>query len=349
MRLIRLAIVRLTPARGKPPKSFKYEHDRVQVMVTTPPNHVDGDATLMVLRASVAIDPPPVAADGTIEIPEAPRLLCETAISRVADMLAISNRCSRDIVAPPPSAALAPDTDDDRAYLASLKQIRGYPKLKIVGFGSTPDVKVATHMDDRWPGVSMLAEAFSHSRKAGRYRELVRFFEMAFGKQFTHLRTDLANALMPAMGYTRGEIASWQNLRNPYAHADGKKTKRTPLESDAQKITLRMEQAALDILCNKAEWGNLSPARRDVWRPTCFTTSPDRTSPASVQADANPTVELEVKDAFDVFNGSARLKHTGLPADWFTQFEPHPRPPEVASSPESQDVPIDVAKVEIVK
>jgi hypothetical protein len=83
----------------------------------------------------------------------------------------------------------------------------------------------------------------------------------------------LNQALLPAMGYTIEEIRAWQRLRHPSSHADGEKTMEVAFEADAWPVVQRMEQAALDVLFNKAKWWDWSSSRRSVWQPKAITTN----------------------------------------------------------------------------
>jgi hypothetical protein len=166
----------------------------------------------------------------------------------------------------------------------------------------------------------MMAEAYSHTTMSGRYRDLVRLFELAFGKSFMEMREKLNQTLLPAMGYTTGEIKQWQALRHPFSHADGKKANTFAVESDARSVVQRMEQAALDILTNKAEWGTWSSSRRAVWTPSAITINED--GKGAVRERSKLSLEFLLLDEFRAFRRVLELQHTGLPADWWHRFVP---------------------------
>jgi len=292
--------------------------DRVDVEITPV---ADLPGTRLIAKATTLIDAPVLDDDRFIVIPDEPRQQCEAAIIRAADVLAISTRCARSVVTGTPPLALVPEDAADLALLAKARAIRADAPRPLSAFITAVTLTdLAPALTGRWDGAALLAEAYSHDQLSGRYREFVRLFEAAFRGAFTEMDKKLAQTLMPGMGYTRAEVRGWQALRDAFSHADGKKTDEIALESDARPVVQRMEQAALDILMNKAEWGQWSSARRNIWRPEAITV--DATGKGVVLQGSAPTLEWLLLDEFGVFPRVVELQHTKLPSDWWHRFVP---------------------------
>lgn len=292
--------------------------DRVDVEITPV---ADLPGTRLIAKATTHIDSPVLDDDGFVVIPNEPRQLCEAAIVRAADVLAISVRCARRVVTGTPPLALVPEGPTDLALLAKARAVRADPPYPLSTFITPVDLAdLAPALNGRWDGAALLAEAYSHAQLSGRYREFVRLFEAAFRGAFTEMDKKLVQTLMPGMGYTRAEVRGWQALRDAFSHADGKKTAEVALESDARPVFQRMEQAALDILMNKAEWGQWSSARRNIWRPDAITV--DATGKGVVLQGSAPTLEWLLLDEFGVFPRVVELQHTNLPPEWWHRFVP---------------------------
>lgn len=260
-----------------------------------------------------------VDAEGLVRIPEQERRDCEASIARAADLLAVATRGRRLIVSATPPAALVPETDSDRTLLARAKRIDAEPPKSLSTVVPPLDIATAVPLlGDRWSGVAILAEALSHGSLGGKYRDLVRLFELAFTRSFVELGKKLAQTLRPAMGYSVGEIREWQALRHPFSHADGKVASEVALSDDARPVVQRMEQAAFDILFNKAEWSAWSSTRREAWTPTAITTSKDGST--VVRVGSNVTIQWLLVDEFGVFPRVVELSHVGLPSHWWHQF-----------------------------
>ena len=132
------------------------------------------------------------------------------------------------------------------------------------------------------------------------------------------LANKLSQTLAPPMGYSVREIAKWQSLRHPLFHADLQQATEIAIEADARTVVLRMEQAAWDILLNKAEWHSWSSARRALWDPPAITTN--EAGHGDLRQGSKPTLEFLLLDEFGVFPRVFQIQHTNLPADWWHRF-----------------------------
>jgi hypothetical protein len=155
-------------------------------------------------------------------------------------------------------------------------------------------------LSDRQDGVALLAEGLSHSNALGRYHEFLRLFERAFGRKTGGLVASLVPFLSTEespMGFTKREIHSWIEARPKAAHAD-----RRPeffLEADVRPWVNRMEEAAYDVLLNKASWREPSTARRDLWRPTAGSLDP--TTDIFITSGTQAYLSYQVFDGFHAY------------------------------------------------
>ena len=69
------------------------------------------------------------------------------------------------------------------------------------------------------------------------------------------------------------------------------------------------------MLFNKAEWGDSSSTRQDVWRLPAITI--DESGKGVIRQGSKPTIEFFLFDEFETFPRSMGLKHTNLPIDWW--------------------------------
>jgi hypothetical protein len=210
--------------------------------------------------------------------------------------------------------ALVADSDEEQHFLDAAQGF-GHKTQPDMSFleRMVPSDKMLATLNDRLPGVALLAEAYAHNTASGRYREWVRFFEAAFSREFTSLGKKLSQTLNPMLGYTRGEIEAWISKRHPFIHADGKQATTLLMERDARGIARRMEQAALDILFNKRHWGTWSSERSEVWRPTAWTTGPIHGH--VVQPTEDTKIAFRIIDEFGIYpKGSVSLRP---PENWF--------------------------------
>jgi hypothetical protein len=227
---------------------------------------------------------------------------CEEAIEHVANMISVFQGCSRSVMSPVPCVALEHENEEEKKFLHASAGIKC--EAASAEFGSRfpiprNDIRVVSSLSDRLIGVALLAEAYSGGGESSRYRDFVRFFELAFALSSAKISKKLANFLAPAMRYTTQEVHGWMNLRNPYSHADPKRGGFIASATDIRRYLMRMEQACLDVLFNKAEWMNSSTTRRQVWSPDAISTSP--TGDLVVKQGTRVPARIRVFDEFDVY------------------------------------------------
>ena len=119
---------------------------------------------------------------------------------------------------------------------------------------------------DRADGLSLLVEASGISHASGRFHEYIRVFERGFGKASKLLAAPMTEFLDPRFGFTVSELEVWfKELRDPLTHADQRPT--FLLERDINPVIDRVEQAATDVVFNKANWREADSERRALWTP----------------------------------------------------------------------------------
>jgi hypothetical protein len=172
-------------------------------------------------------------------------------------------------------------------------------------------------VNDRLDGLSLLAEALSHSHHTGRMHDLMRVFERAFCQTSTPLIVPLSLFLTgtPA-NFTKDEVQTWLlRIRHPATHADRRND--FLLQSDVRKVTGRMQEAAYDVLLNKTVWRSVSCDRRNVWSPSAGSSSPDGGMFLTQGLDAK--LEFQLLDDFGSFDRDMNgFFDKPLPEPWWT-------------------------------
>jgi hypothetical protein len=250
-----------------------------------------------------------VDAAGHISFDEKRRILvanelrahCETAIENAANTISVLEGCSRSILSPMPCIALEYENAEEKGVLLSSAGIKTQPAWSESDARTSlprSDARLIAGLSDRMNGVALLAEAYSGG-EATRYRDFVRFFELSFGLSTSQLPKKLSQFLAPAMGYTREEVQRWIDLRDPHSHADFRKARFIATSADVRQFLLRMEQACLDVLFNKAVWMDPSRSRRNLWFPDAISTSP--AGNVVVKQGATVTARIRCFDEYGVF------------------------------------------------
>jgi hypothetical protein len=237
-----------------------------------------------------------------VVIPLELREPCETAIEHVANIISVLEGCSRFISSPTPCVAFEYENDEERKFLessAGIKVDKSSSEFAVRLPIPRDDARLLDALSDRTNGVALLAEAYSGGGESSRYRDFVRFLELAFALPSSQLSKKVFQFLAPAMGYTRQEVQNWMDLRDPHSHADFRKSKFIAVASDVRRFLLRMEQACLDVLFNKAEWMKPTRTRRDVWFPDGISTSP--TGGIVLKQGVKSTLRVRIFDEFKVY------------------------------------------------
>jgi hypothetical protein len=260
----------------------------------------DGQKRILVTAYLRLYDLPARDANGFIAVPGDARRRLEGAIETTAALIAVSAQCHHSISSPHPSVALIPENAIDRAFLDGCKGFDAtFQSRPGISYQIKMTPEIVTGLADRREGLNLIAEAFAHDRALGRYRELMRFFELAFALPSRSLSRKLAQFLSsrPA-GYTGKEVKSWCQLRHGSVHGDLKITREIVLEADIRPVIRRMEHAALDVLFNKKAWHNSSRTRRKLWKPDGVIAGPNSHAAVIVFQGGKPAITARFFDPF---------------------------------------------------
>lgn len=149
----------------------------------------------LMMTASVTLSSlPNVGADGLVDVPEAECRLCEVAIEVTANIVSALTRTARSLSSPMPPVAFMAESDVERAWLARASAIRYSTRSIVSGLPAPlePSADVIEGLRDRLDGVQAVATYLGQSTPLGRYREAVRFFEIAFRLPANDLEKKLA-------------------------------------------------------------------------------------------------------------------------------------------------------------
>jgi hypothetical protein len=245
----------------------------------------------------------------SLSIDENVRRACEIQIEAIANAIAISNQCGRRVLSAFPFYYVIPESDVERK---SLQQVSLYPHTVAVDtlLVPPPELPLLQSLDalkDRVDGAALLVEALANTNALGRYRELLRVFELAFGRDTYGLGRKLVQFLDPELGFSRAEIDGWLKWRDAAAHADLAKSPTIAFERDVAPFVERMQQAAIDVLMNKKVWSDFSRSRREVYRPTSAKVS----ARGDLRMTEGTSVDIDIRFPLDCF-GAWPVRQTGV-------------------------------------
>lgn len=316
MKLVRLATLYFEPApKQRRSWSLCMGEVKVQTMGSWDP---EGKLRLLVAAEIPLAEPPLLTADGLVVVPEEQRRQTEAAIETAANIIAVTERCKRSISSPMPFMALVPEDLESRSWLDGangfISNLRTVPGVRL---RIEVDEAILDSLKDRLDGVALLAEALSHGHAMGKFHEFLRLFERAFKLSSSKLVEPLAQFLTGAsQGYTLKEVTRWVvELRHPATHADWRLNFFT--ESDVRPVIRRMEQAAYDVLFNKAKWRSLSVKRRNIWSPPAGTVA-DSADLFVVQG-SEPSLEFQLLDDFGSYPLDLSAGIDVLPEGWWSK------------------------------
>ena len=169
---------------------------------------------------------------------------------------------------------------------------------------------------DRSDGAALLAEALAHDHPTGKFHELIRLFERAFARPAKLLVEPLQTFLNPSYGYTEEELARWfEQLRDPATHADARAD--VVFEKDVRPVIARMEQAAFDVLLNKAQWRDPASDRKDIWNPATGTN--DAANSIFLTKGKDAQLSFQLTDQFGAYPLDLAAGLAPLPEGWFAE------------------------------
>jgi len=319
MKLLRLAMLHFTPF---PEDWHTFTMTIEGVELGTIASWGDKEKERICVVAQVDLpDRLEITPDHAIIVPAAARRQAERAVEMAANMIAVAENCARSISSPTPCLALLPENPEEQTFLDTTKGIMPSKERGVVGGGYRVNEGIMVQaFADRLDGVALLAEALSHKHATGRFHEFIRLFERAVKLSSRELIDALSEYLISeGHGYTEGEVKRWvKDLRDPATHADGKWHSHFVLESDIRPVIKRMEQAAYDVLLNKAHWHNPSVERRNLWTPSAGTTS-DSTDVFIVQG-REVKLHFQILDEFNAYPSHLGAFIERMPEGWWSKW-----------------------------
>ena len=283
-------------------------------------NPIEHKKCLLVIATIELSQFPEKDENNVIIVPNNERIKLEQSIEKLANIIAIAERCSRIISSPSPCVAFSISDAEDEIWLKNSKGIQtnrtaipcAMPHFEI-------NEKVLNLLSDRADGAALLAEALSSNHAGNKYREYTRLFECAFRMSIPQIEKKLSQFLEDAnLGYTRAEVKKWIEYRHGLIHADGKKANQIVLESDVRKYIPRMEQAAYDVLFNKRNWGSASKERIENWKPDVALTN----AHADISFTKGKPLDMRFQafDEFQVFPLDLNGVITQLPVTYWSKW-----------------------------
>ncbi len=317
MKFLRFAMLQLRTSQAI--DDLAGEVDGVQVKLRSVESEDEKSKAFLATAIFPLSEFPEKDVDNKLLIDDKIRQKCEYAISMTANLLSVFNACSKSIYSPYPCVAIEYEGQNEMAYLQSSS---GFFVTERRDNGAYMPIEFkpeyVSQLTDRLDGVTLLSEHYSSS-ESGKYRELVRYFELAFKMPFVQIEKKLFQFLRDApYGYTRQEIKEWISLRHSSFHADQKKSLEISITSDVQSYLMRMEQAAIDVLFNKTYWRSNSTLRRDIWRPTAWSTS--KHGELVVLKDSKLSMLFRVYDEFGVYPKKLGLELSDKKENWYYTF-----------------------------
>jgi hypothetical protein len=324
--LIRLVLVTFRPPLTEA-NAFSAEIGGVTVETLGSGLEDEGRELTILLTAEIRLPwRPKLAAGRLVVVPDDARERAERVLESIANLLSVFEGTSRTISSPIPCVAFKAYTDEARQWLEATDGIHRLGELRDIPAMTSRvplDDDVVAGLTDRFDGVALLAEALAQNHATGRFRELFRVFERAFAVPARRLTDPLFGFLDDRYAYSRPELDSWVELRDPASHADARAW--FALERDTLPYLDRMEQAARDVLLNKATWRDPSTDRRALWNPTSWTESD--TSRGNAKVGFSARIKATLLDEFGAYRTDLRGVSTRLPEEWWA-------PPVEARTPE---------------
>ncbi|MDB5050378.1 MAG: hypothetical protein JWO30_3449 [Fibrobacteres bacterium] len=326
MKLVRFAIINLFDTNEAKPIEIEINGSRVILNPATDEGQ-KGVSYLAVAKYHLS---KPLTLDeiGRILIPEEEKGKCEYAIESIADILSVFGSSRRSLLSPTPCAAIEFESETEKEFLKSTKGIKVNQKQYSTSKFIFPfESQYINAITDRLGGVALLAEVNTEG-EAGKYRDLVRFFEFAFNRPFTQLDKIIHSFLAPMpYGYERKEIKEWISFRHAASHADLQKTQGFAVTSDVRDFLMRMEQAALDTLFNKKEWHNASTLRRDIWRPQVWSKSA-KGDLSIIQGSKDVSIFFRTYDDLGSYPRNLKASVSPISENWYCHFYMDPNAPK---------------------
>jgi len=276
----------------------------------------DGNLKVLVSAAQQLRHRPKITAKNLVVAPESQRKAAEESIVTAVNLIAVGQGCRRTISSPTPCLVFVATSVEAAGWLAQRSGLHRSPLRNTTHTFERMDLdeSAVAELTDRTDGAALLVEALAHDHPMGRFHDLVRLFERAFATPPGKLTDPVVAFLDPRFGYSRDEVADWfEKMRGPATHADVRDV--FLVETDVQPVVGRMEQAAQDVLFNKATWRDPGASRRRVWMPRCGTS--DNRGSVFITQGSEGALTQRLLDEYAAFPLDLEGIIVAPPADWW--------------------------------
>jgi hypothetical protein len=292
LKLLRLAVASFDLASDAV-REFRFPIDNVAVQ-SIYAREKDGKLMVLMCGSTRLATEPAVDLDNRVLVPDTERIEIEDAIEFSASLVGLANGASCVVRTPMRCILFLGETSAELEWLHARAGVAGEPGFESVLSGkcafSLTDTMVQG-LSDRKEGVVLLSNALS-AHGMSRYRELIRFFEMAFGKANRFLPEPLAKFLgRSRFGFTPEIVHTWvPELRHRCTHAD-RPERGIASARDVEPFTPQMMVAAYDVLLNKTLWNSSDDDRRQLWGAQSAP-SQERETPPGVVVEHHKTMDV---------------------------------------------------------
>jgi hypothetical protein len=214
-----------------------------------------------------ALRSPLVEAQGAVEVSRSEVEYIDAAIHTVVSMLTVSRGKRVSASAINPTIGFLGERTELAPFVGLQTDLPAVRTTLSVDdpFDLTPEL--ASALADRPDGLALLAEALSDTSALGRYTQLLRLLELAFGRGIGKFNGELQRFLRGGATrhwFTAQEIQHWVDSRPRVMHAD-----RGPIwyQRDVALTVERLREAAVDVLFNKRNWNAPDDERRPLRVP----------------------------------------------------------------------------------
>lgn len=262
------------------------------------------------VRASCSLRYFPKVTQSKVVIPKKERQVLESEIVHASNLVSLGLN-SRIAVTTPLGLEVAflPYDNEARRWMSKIDSMLVEEGMKLRFSGVDALTNISNDLNpfrDRLDGLSLIAEALSSSHTTGRFHEFIRLFERAFKSSGGRLTAPLFSFLeVSGYNFSHDEVNQWIDLRDSATHADRRNTFSTAAE--ITPIIGRMEQAAYDVLCNKANWRSDDSARRNLFVPTSGIEPSTSSSAVFVQSGTSATLHFQPIDCFGAFQYDSQV------------------------------------------
>jgi hypothetical protein len=314
--LLRLVTLYLDPAPKSAP-DWTVQSDDTQLKIIRS-WEIDGKLRLLLGAVVPLIRLPDLDAANSIVVPKYARNAAETAIETYAHLISIGEMCRCSISSPTPWVALLSEDDEARKWLESTNGILQNTRAENTFRFPILAEQLKALLPDRLEGAALLAEALAQSNPAGRFNEFIRVFEHAFRTSSAPLVQPLSDFLSGnRQGYSKDEVHNWITvIRHQTRHADLKNQPKFLMSANVRPYIPRVQQAAFDVLFNKANWHHTNPKRRSLWAPMAFVAN-EHGDQMVIRQGSTPTIEAQLIDGFGSYPIDLSAHISPIPANWW--------------------------------